>query len=53
MKKTWSKQAICKSNDKSCFPHSFCINSQNITERLQKNLPLLYKNRNANFSKCT
>ena len=35
MKKTWSilKQAIGKSNDNSGFPHSFCINSQNITER--------------------
>jgi len=35
MKKTWTilKQAIGKSNDKSSFLHSFCMNSQNITER--------------------
>ncbi|KAK2142164.1 hypothetical protein LSH36_989g00053 [Paralvinella palmiformis] len=35
MKKTWTilKQAIGKSYDKSSFPHSFCINGQNITER--------------------
>jgi hypothetical protein len=35
MKKTWTilKHAIGKSNDKSNFPHSFCINNLNITER--------------------
>ena len=27
------KQAIGKSNDKSSFPYSGCINSQNITDR--------------------
>ena len=32
MKKTL-KQTIGKSNDKSHFAHSFCINNQNITER--------------------
>ena len=35
MKTFWTilKQAIGKSNDKSSFLHSFCMNSQNITER--------------------
>jgi len=35
IKKTWTilKQAIGRSNDKSSFPLSFCINSQNITEK--------------------